>query len=176
MVHFAGLEVEAHPLDLVEVGAGDPDEAGIVRIVDRMNLAVLIDAGVTRRQPIFLHRLELGVLGVAAILGFRMSARIDDGELTRLAEAEGVRVDGAVISKNGRTAFARLSDGRVMVARVMGADVSARFAPAKTVKLDVKSDRLNATFADTGFPPLKMRLDEQPAWLKEFSGGGGSST
>lgn len=112
---------------------------------------------------------------VAAVLGFRMSARIDDGELARLAEAEGVRVDGAVISQNGRSALARLSDGRVMVARVMGADVSARFAPANAVRLDVKRRRLNATFADTGFPPLKMRVDEQPAWLNEFSGGGGSS-
>jgi len=116
------------------------------------------------------------MIGVAAILGFRMSARIDDGELARLADAEGVRVDSAVIAKNGRTALARLSDGRVMVARVMGADVSARFASANVVKLDVKSHRLNATFADTGYPPLKMRLDEQPAWLNEFSGGGGSST
>ncbi|MBK6703460.1 MAG: hypothetical protein IPG56_06615 [Caulobacteraceae bacterium] len=112
------------------------------------------------------------MIGVAAVLGFRMSARIDDGELTRLAEAEGVHVDGAVIAQNGRTAFARLSDGRVMVARVMGADVSARFAPANAVKLNVNARRLNATFADTGFPPLKMRLDDSPAWLKEFSSGG----
>ncbi|MEQ1489038.1 MAG: hypothetical protein ABL932_00655 [Terricaulis sp.] len=112
------------------------------------------------------------MIGVAAVLGFRMSARIDDGELVRLADAEGVRVEGAVIAQNGRTALARLSDGRVMVARVMGADVSARFAAAKAVKLDVKARRLNATFADTGFPPLKMRLDDSPAWLNEFSGGG----
>lgn len=115
------------------------------------------------------------MIGVAAMLGFRMSARIDDGELARLAEAEGARVDGAVIAKNGRTALARLSDGRVMVARVMGADVSARFASAKAVRLDLKAHRLNATFADTGFPPLNMRLDDSPAWLNEFSSGGGSS-
>lgn len=116
------------------------------------------------------------MIGVAAVLGFRMSARIDESELARLADAEGARVDGSVISQNGRTALARLSDGRVMVARVMGADVSARFAPANAVKLDLKSHRLNATFADAGFPPLNMRLDDQPAWLTEFSGGGGSST
>lgn len=114
------------------------------------------------------------MVGVAAVLGFRMSARIDDGELARLAEAEGVRVDGAVISQNGRAAFAKLSDGRVMVARVMGADVSARFASAKAVSLNVKARRLKATFADVGFPPLKMRIDDSPAWLNEFSGGGGS--
>jgi phosphohistidine swiveling domain-containing protein len=116
------------------------------------------------------------MVGVAAVLGFRMSARIDDGELTRLAAAEGAILNGAVIAPNGRTAFARLSDGRVMVARVMGADVSARFAPANAVKLDVKARRLNATFADVGFPPLKMRIEDSPAWLNEFSSGGGSST
>jgi len=115
------------------------------------------------------------MVGVAAVLGFRMSARIDDSELARLAEADGARVDSAVISQNGRAAFARLSDGRVMVARVMGADVSARFAAAKAVSLNVKAQRLNATFADVGFPPLKMRIDDSPAWLNDFSGGGGST-
>ena len=115
------------------------------------------------------------MVGVAAVLGFRMSARIDDNELARLAEADGARVDGAVISQNGRAAFARLTDGRVMVARVMGADVSARFAAAKAVRVNVKAQRLNATFADAGFPPLKMRIDDSPAWLKDFSGGGGNT-
>jgi hypothetical protein len=107
---------------------------------------------------------------VAALLGFRMSARIDEGELTRMAEAEGARVDGSVIARNGRSAFARLSDGRVMVARVMGADVSARFAAARSVRVGVKRGRLEAKFADTGFPPLKMRLDDEPQWLKDFNG------
>lgn len=116
------------------------------------------------------------MIGIAALLGFRMSARIDESELARLADAEGARLDGAIIARNGRTALARLSDGRVMVARVMGADVSARFAPAQLVKLDVKSRRLNATFADAGFPPLRMRLEDSPAWLDELSGGGGSAT
>ncbi len=113
------------------------------------------------------------MIGIAAALGFRMSARIDDAELVSLADAEGALVNGVVISRNGRTALARLSDGRVMVARVMGADVSARFAAAKNVKLDVKARRLNATFADVGFPPLKMKIDDSPAWLNEFTGGGG---
>ena len=26
------------------------------------------------------------------------------------------------------------------------------------------------SFADTGFPPLKMRLDDEPQWLNDFSG------
>jgi len=107
---------------------------------------------------------------VAAVLGFRMSARIDEGELTRLSEAEGARVEHAVIAQNGRAALARLSDGRLMVARVMGADVSARFAAARSVRVGVKRGRLEAKFADTGFPPLKMRLDEEPKWLTELGG------
>jgi hypothetical protein len=111
------------------------------------------------------------MIGVAAVLGFRMSARIDEGELTRLAEAEGARVEHAVIAQNGRAALARLSDGRIMVARVMGADVSARFAPAKSVRLGLKRGRLDATFADTGFPPLKMRVDEEPPWLNDLRSG-----
>ena len=36
LVHFAGFQVEAHPLDLVEVGPGHADEARAVGIVDRV--------------------------------------------------------------------------------------------------------------------------------------------
>ena len=111
------------------------------------------------------------MIGVAAFLGFRMSARIDDNELARLAGEESARVEDAVIAQNGRTALARLSDGRLMVARVMGADVSARFAAAKSVRVRLNGNRLNATFADVGFPPLNMRLGDQPAWLAEMSRG-----
>lgn len=115
----------------------------------------------------------LVMIGVAAALGFRLTARIDESELARLAEAEGVRIDASVIAQNGRTALARLSDGRIMVARVMGADVSARFAPVKAVRVSLNGARLSARFADTGFPPLNMRLDEQPAWLNELGSGEG---
>lgn len=114
------------------------------------------------------------MIGVAAFLGFRMSARIDDGELARLAGEEGARIEASVIAQNGRSALARLSDGRIMVARVMGADISARFTRAGNVRIDVNGRRLNAAFADPGFPPLKMRLDDSPAWLTEFSRGGGT--
>jgi phosphohistidine swiveling domain-containing protein len=114
------------------------------------------------------------MIGVAAFLGFRVSARIDDDELVRLAGEEGARIEASVIAQNGRSALARLSDGRIMVARVMGADVSARFTRGSNVRIDLKGRRLNAAFADAGFPPLKMRLDDSPAWLAEFSRGGGT--
>jgi hypothetical protein len=111
------------------------------------------------------------MVGVAAMLGFRVSVRIDDAELARLAETEGARVENAVIAPNGRSAFARLSDGRIMIARVMGADVSARFAPARSIRLGLKQGRLNATFADAGFPPLRMRVDGEPPWLGDLNRG-----
>src|SRR6266571_8493071 len=68
LLDLARGEIEAHALDLVEVGAGHPDEAGVVGIVDGMNGAVLIDAGVSRQQAILLDRLELGLCGIAAIV------------------------------------------------------------------------------------------------------------
>src|SRR5437016_6366237 len=68
LLDLARGEIEAHALDLVEVGAGDADEAGVVGIVDGMDGAVLIDAGVPRQQAILLDRLELGLCGIAAIV------------------------------------------------------------------------------------------------------------
>src|SRR6202166_2808864 len=67
-MHGAGLQVEAHAIDFVQVSPGDADEARIVGIIDRVNLAVLIDAGFAGRQAVFLHRLELGVCLVAAVV------------------------------------------------------------------------------------------------------------
>src|SRR5215467_1301029 len=68
LLDLARGEVEAHALDLVEVGAGDPDEAGVVGIIDRMDGAVLIDAGMSRQQAILLDRLELGLFGIGAVV------------------------------------------------------------------------------------------------------------
>ena len=65
---LAGLQVDLDAVDLVEIGAGDADKAGIIRIVDRMNGAVLVDAGLAWREPVLLDRLELGVLGVGPIV------------------------------------------------------------------------------------------------------------
>src|ERR1700733_3987848 len=65
---FAGLEVEAHAMDFVEIGPGHADEAGIIGIIDRMDFAVLINTGMAGRQAVFLHRLELGVRRIAAIV------------------------------------------------------------------------------------------------------------
>src|SRR5580658_9418303 len=68
LMHFAGLQIEAHPIDAIEIRASHANEARVIRIIDGMNFAVLIDASVTRCQPVFFHRLELGVLGIAAVI------------------------------------------------------------------------------------------------------------
>jgi hypothetical protein len=115
------------------------------------------------------------MVGIAAALGFRKAAKLDEAALARLAAAEGASVEGAVIAGNGKDALARLSDGRLLVARVMGNDVSARVAPAGAVRLRVAQGRLSATFADLGFPALNMRIEDSPAWLEELAGGGGQA-
>ncbi|MBC7769078.1 MAG: hypothetical protein H7124_09855 [Phycisphaerales bacterium] len=112
----------------------------------------------------------LVMIGLAFALGFRKSAELNDAELARLAAAEGARVEAAVIAPNGRHALARLSGGKLMVARVMGNDVSARVAPAGAVRVRVARGKLSAQFADLGFPPLHMRLQAPPPWLAELAG------
>src|ERR1700683_5785210 len=67
-MYGAGLEVEAHAINFVEIGSGDADEARIVGVIDRMNLAILIDAGFAGGEAVFLHWLELGMRLVAAIV------------------------------------------------------------------------------------------------------------
>jgi hypothetical protein len=117
----------------------------------------------------------LVMVGAAWALGFRAKARLSDADLARLAEAEGARVEGAVIAPDARAAFACLSNGKVMVARVMGDDLSARAAPAASVRVALTPGRLDAVFADIGFPPLHMKLEETPPWLAALAQGQGRS-
>src|SRR5262245_14505503 len=68
LLDLARGEIEAHALDLVEVGAGHADETGAVGIVDGMDGAVLVDAGVSRQQAILLDRFELGLPRTGAVV------------------------------------------------------------------------------------------------------------
>lgn len=111
----------------------------------------------------------LFMVGVAALLGFRQTARIDDAGLQRLAAAEGTRVESAVIAKNAKSALARLDGGKLMLARVMGADISARVLPASAARIRSRNGKVSVTFADTGFPPLEF--DETPPWLAQLAAG-----
>jgi hypothetical protein len=113
----------------------------------------------------------LFMVAVAAVLGFRARAKLDDAAVAALARTEGEESEAAVVAANARSAFARLRGGKVMVARVMGADVSARIAPASAVRVRLSGDRLSVRFADVGYPPLNMRLSEAPGWVAALAAG-----
>lgn len=109
------------------------------------------------------------MLGVAAALGFLKGARIANvaalGVL--LADYEpGARIEDAAIDDKGRAALAKLNDGRVLVARVMGDSVSLRTLSADAMRLSIANGRVSARFADLGFPSLNMALAEPPVWLR----------
>ncbi len=113
----------------------------------------------------------LFMAGIAAALGFRSSARLDETELQRLAAAEGASLDRFVLAADGKSALARLDDGRLLIARVMGADIGARALPASAARFRFRNGRFNVAFADTGFPPLDLAIDETPPWLARLAAG-----
>src|SRR5258707_3331683 len=102
LLHLARGEIEAHALDLVEVGPGHAHEAGIVGIVDRMDSAVLIDAGVSGQQAIFLDRLELGLFRVGVVV------------LALPLDHVGV-VGGLAIDRPGRAVVVRRRDAGLVI-------------------------------------------------------------
>jgi len=118
------------------------------------------------------------MVGMAALLGFRTTARIADQEALqrRAAEAEpDTRVVESLIAADGKGALARLGDGRILLARSMGDDVTLRFLKPDAVQVQIEGDRLKATFGDIGFPALHMRLKDKtpPAWVAQLAGGQG---
>ena len=108
------------------------------------------------------------MLGVAALLGFRKRAFIaDENTLAALlADYEpGARIEAAAIDDEGRSALARLVDGRLLAARVMGDSVSVRAVAASAVRVRLSDGHVAARFADIGFPSLNMAIAAPPAWL-----------
>ena len=108
------------------------------------------------------------MVAIAWMLGFRRRAVIDRAELERqaaLAEP-GAVVEGVAIDVGGRAALARLSGDKLLVARVVGADVGVRTLPVSAITVRWRNEYVVATFADLGFPSLSLRFDgEAPAWL-----------
>ena len=110
---------------------------------------------------------------VAWAMGFRRTAQLDDATLAReLAAAEPrARVTDALFAADGRSAIARLADGKLVTARVMADGVSLRILPAGAAKLSLRSGKAVLAFADIGYPPLNLKLKEEaPAWLKALAG------
>jgi hypothetical protein len=112
------------------------------------------------------------MVGVAFALGFRRSATLDDAALARLAEAEGAALEHVLIGPGGKSAFACLSGGKLMIARVMGEDVSARTSPASAARVRLAGGKLSVVFGDLGYPPLNLALAEPPPhWLAALATG-----
>ena len=43
-MHLAGFQVEAHAIDAIEIRAGYADKARVIRVIDGMDFAILVDA------------------------------------------------------------------------------------------------------------------------------------
>lgn len=115
----------------------------------------------------------LAIVGAAMALGFRTRARLDDAELARIAAEDGRTLRDALIAADGRCAFARLTDGAVLVARTLGDGVSARIAPSAAVRVTLNPGRLRVALSDIGYPPLDLRLQQAPpAWAETMAQGG----
>lgn len=113
------------------------------------------------------------MIGVAALLGFRETARLDDAVLAQLAAGEDARIEAAIVDTKGRSAVARLADGSLLVARVMADGVSARVAPAGALSLNLERDGLRVSFGDLGFAPLKLHFaSDAPDWVRRLAAGG----
>jgi hypothetical protein len=109
------------------------------------------------------------MIGIAAALGFRQSVKLDEAAIASLAE--GALVEAVVIAPNGRAALARLAGDKLMIARAMGADTSARISLASAARVRLKGEKLSVEFADVGYPPLHMRAPGAPPWLAALAAG-----
>jgi hypothetical protein len=89
-----------------------------------------------------------------------------DFETARLEAAPDAQILAHEVFNQGRDGLARLSDGRLMVLRRMGADVCVRVAPGSAVRLAPVQAGFALYFSDAGFPPLKIAAPT-PNWLSE---------
>ncbi len=103
---------------------------------------------------------------VAWALGFRTRARLaDDAALRALVlEAEPhARLVDLARDRDGYGGVARLADGRWIAAAPLGDRFAVRTLAAPRILAAKGGVRLR--FADVGFPALRLRFDETPAWL-----------
>jgi hypothetical protein len=108
------------------------------------------------------------MLSVAWLLGFRQTARLDDAELARLAEAEGASLEATAMDASGRAAIAKLAGGKLLIAKVMADGVSTRVLPPGQARVRLRKNRVSIAFGDLGYPSLNMRFENPPAWLAEL--------
>lgn len=111
----------------------------------------------------------LALIFIAWALGFRDAARLggeDDVRRTLASYEPGATIEAVVIDAGGKTALARLSDGRLAAMRAMGDGVAVRSMPMGAARLRAGRGRIIATFADLGFPRIDIRVEgAPPGWL-----------
>ncbi len=111
---------------------------------------------------------------MAWAIGFGKALALDEAALAReVAQSEpGAHVAETAIAADQRSALARLTDGRLVIARAMGDGVSLRILPANAVRLSVKQSDVSVRFADLGYPAVKLRLGSPaPPWLAALAHG-----
>jgi hypothetical protein len=115
------------------------------------------------------------MVAVAAMLGFRARAIVDAGAFERLLALSepDARILDAAYADDGAAALARLTDGKLAIAKRMGDRVTLRIHAPDAVKLAVFQGEVRATFADLGFPVVHMKLNDPPRWLADLAAGGG---
>jgi hypothetical protein len=126
-----------------------------------MSQAELLNTAVSAGFVVFM-------IGLAALMGFRKSAALDEAELAKLAAAEGGRVEAAAFDEKGRAAVARLDGGKLLIAKVMADGVSARVMGQGQARVRKRKRGVTLTFGEFGYPALNMRLENPPAWLTEL--------
>jgi hypothetical protein len=107
------------------------------------------------------------IVAAAWVLGFRERAKLDRDALARLAASEGLDLKEALVGADGKAGLALVSGDKLLLARVMGLDASARFAPTDAVSIRRVNGALIASIADPGYPPLHIKAADAPSWLKE---------
>ncbi len=123
--------------------------------------------------------IPLGSLAaIGALVGLAALLRLpDQPDLTRAAIASGlVRFDPRAqlvdyfVTSDGRAAFGRAADGRVVIARAMGIHLAVRALPAERLKISAQAGADGTKlwhfgFGDAGFPDFTVPVPSVlPAW------------
>lgn len=116
------------------------------------------------------------LVGIAALLGFRVRGRFVDEAAARAAfAAYDARIEMSEIVVQGGWAIARLTDGRWALARAMGDGAAVRIlsrdAPRPALRAAKDGVVVRIPDLDVGFPGGVLRLPQAPAWLDALARG-----
>ena len=104
---------------------------------------------------------------VTVLLGMGRSRKIEGRGMVEAALADmvpGVLLVDVLISNSGRQAIGLTDDGRVILLKVMGQDISSRLVRPGQLAVSFRADRvprLRVALDETGFPPLTLICDRE---------------